>query len=199
VTQLESLLWLLPVLFMLHDFEEIIMLRPWLTREAGHLAQRFPFLAARALPHLQRLSTSAFAVAVAEEFVLLSFLTWLVVERAWYALWAGVTLAFFIHLVVHAAQFVVYGRYVPAIVSSAVVGPLSLLALCQVNASVALRWPVVAGWTGIALVAMAANVALAHVLAARFEAWLQRRFARQDAASPAPNTGAAGRPPAGRW
>jgi hypothetical protein len=103
----QSVMWLLPVVFMLHDFEEIIVLRPWLEREAGYLQQHFPRLATRVLPHFSQLSTSAFALAVAEEFVLLSAVTLFTVEREHYALWAGLVLAFGLHLVFHIVQFAV--------------------------------------------------------------------------------------------
>ncbi|MBI2332821.1 MAG: HXXEE domain-containing protein [Chloroflexi bacterium] len=71
---LDTLLWLLPAVFMFHDFEEIIMVRPWLQKNTPLLRERFPKLAERVLPQLESLSTSAFALAVAEEFILLTAL-----------------------------------------------------------------------------------------------------------------------------
>jgi hypothetical protein len=51
-------------------------------------AERFPSLATRVLPHLERLSTSSLALAVAEEFLLLSAVTYFAVEYRLYAGWA---------------------------------------------------------------------------------------------------------------
>ena len=69
------LMVLLPIVFMLHDFEEIIMFRPWLSRNRDELKTRFPrfeaFLTKRGFFDY---STSAFALAVCHEFVLLSAL-----------------------------------------------------------------------------------------------------------------------------
>jgi hypothetical protein len=170
--EIASLMWLLPVVFMVHDFEEIIMLQPWLTREAERFPKRFPGVAKRVLLHLSHLSTPAFALAVAEEFVVLSAITLLAVVGGLFALWAGIVLAFFIHLVAHGIQFIVYGRYVPAIATSILVGPLCLAGLAYLNTKHPLDWPEVALWTAIALVVMLGNVILAHALAARFQAWL---------------------------
>ena len=170
-----SIMWLLLVIFMIHDFEEIIMLKPWLDREAGRLQARFPRLAAWMLPHLTRLSTSAFALAVAEEFVLLSVITLVAVEWELYALWAGTALAICVHLAVHGLQFVVYGRYVPALITSVLCAPAGIVLVAYLNAQRPLRWPYVAVMTAVALGVVIANVAVAHALAAGFEGWLRRR------------------------
>ena len=130
----DTILWLLPIIFMLHDFEEIIMTKPWLTRNAGRLRQKYPRIAARLLPHFSGLSTSAFALAVAEEFVLLSVLTLFAAEYKLYALWAGVTIGFFLHLLAHAVQFLALRCYVPVILTSLPAGMYSLAALFTLNA-----------------------------------------------------------------
>jgi len=88
-------MWLWPMVFMLHDFEEIIMLKPWITKNASDLQERFSRLASRLLPHFESLSTSSFAFAVAEAFMFLSVLAYLTVEFELYAIGTGLLLAFF--------------------------------------------------------------------------------------------------------
>jgi len=175
--KIETLMWLLPAVFMLHDFEEIIMVQPWVRRNAPLLQKRFPKLAARFLPHLQKLSTPAFALAVAEEFILLTLLTCLAVEFNLYALWAGIVLGFFIHLLVHVIQFGVYRSYIPAILTSVPAGLYCLAALYSLDARVNLIWPEVAAWTLAALVVIAVNLMMAHGLAARFQRYLDEHSA----------------------
>lgn len=40
--EIQILIALLPILFMVHDFEEIIMFEPWLAKNRAELKRRFP-------------------------------------------------------------------------------------------------------------------------------------------------------------
>ena len=60
------LLCLFPIAFMLHDFEEIIVLPKWMARNANILRTRFPFLK-KQIAQLQGLSMTGFVIAVAGE------------------------------------------------------------------------------------------------------------------------------------
>jgi hypothetical protein len=45
--KLETLMWLLPIVFMFHDFEEIIMFKPWMNANYAALEKRLPAPAPR--------------------------------------------------------------------------------------------------------------------------------------------------------
>lgn len=169
----ESLMWLLPVVFMLHDFEEIVLLRPWLSRHREALLERFPGLARRLLPAGLRLSTNAFALIVAEEFALLAFVTLLAVELALYDLWVGVLIAFALHLLVHLGQALALREYVPVVATSAAALPYCVWALVAMDARVPLDWGAAIAWAGVATVVLVANLVLGHRLASRFQDWLE--------------------------
>jgi hypothetical protein len=169
----ESVMWLLVVVFMIHDFEEIIMIQPWLARNAANLNKRFPKMAGKLLSQYQKLSTSSFALAVAEEFVLLSFLTYLTVERELYSVWAGILLGYFIHLLSHIGQYIVYRRYVPAIFTSLLTGIYCIWAILYLNALHPLVWNAVFLWTLITLLVLVVNLIFIHWLARRFEQYLR--------------------------
>lgn len=182
--KVDSIMWLLPVVFMVHDFEEIVMFKHWFANEGPALRHRFPRLAARVLPHMERLSTAAFALAVAEEFVLLSLFTLIAVEFGLYSLWASMLLGFFIHLLVHIGQFLVYRRYVPVILTSVLGSIYCLWALLSFAADGLLDWAHILLWTPIFVVAIVANGVFIHFVAARFEAWLQARQVNPVATEP---------------
>jgi len=55
-----TLVWLLPIVFMIHDFEEIIFFKPWIHKNRDYLAKKYPKIASLFLRHLGRLSTSAY-------------------------------------------------------------------------------------------------------------------------------------------
>lgn len=115
---IRSLVWLFPVLFMLHDFEEIILMKRWLNRNRDALSLRFPRLSKRFLSHFDGISTASFTIGVAEEFVLICIVCAVSLLTGWYALWFGMFFAFLFHLLVHIAQSVAVGGYVPALVTS---------------------------------------------------------------------------------
>ena len=177
--KIETLMWLLPIVFMFHDFEEIIMFKPWLDSNRVTLEKRFPKWAMRFLSGQDKMSTSAFALAVAEEFIILSALTLLAVELELYPLWAGMLLGFFIHLLVHLGQFIVYRRYVPVILTSLPSGIYCLIALHDMNTYQPLDWKLVAIWTLVSLVVLVVNLALALKLAGIFEIWLEKNFSER--------------------
>lgn len=170
---LETLMWLLPIVFMLHDFEEIIMFRPWLQRESARLRLRFPRFAPRMLQQLESLSTSSFALAVAEEFVLLVMVTYWCVANQRYSAWAAVVLVFFLHLIMHIGQFALYRRYIPTIITSVVASIYCVVALWYLADLGLLAWPALLIDTLIAILLVVANFVFAHWIAARFERWLQ--------------------------
>jgi hypothetical protein len=174
--KIETLMWLLPIVFMFHDFEEIIMFKPWLNANGTALEKRLPQWASRALAGHNKMSTSAFALAAAEEFIILSALTLLAVELELYPFWAGMMLGFFIHLLVHMGQFAIYRGYVPVILTSLPSGLYCMIALHDLNAYQPLDWKLVAIWTLASLAILSANLALALKMSVRFETWLGKNF-----------------------
>lgn len=178
--RLETLMWLLPVVFMFHDFEEIIMFKPWMSANRAALARRLPAWAARILAKHGDMSTSAYALAAAEEFIVLSALTLLAVELELYPLWAGIMLGFFIHLLIHMGQFLVYRGYVPVILTSLPSGLYCLIALHDLNLHHPLDWKLVPLWTFVSLIIICINLALALKLAVKFDGWLVRNLTERN-------------------
>lgn len=169
-------MWLLPIIFMLHDFEEIIMFKPWLNANWSNLERRFPRIIINAMSKQRKLSGSAFAVAVAEEFTVLSVITLVAVELDLYHLWTGLMLGFFIHLLVHVGQFVVHRRYVPVIITSLPAGLYCIAALHDLNLHQTLDWGTIIFWTVLFVIFIAVNMVLAIRLSERFDRWLGEKY-----------------------
>jgi hypothetical protein len=169
----ETIMWLLPIVFMIHDFEEIIMFRAWLTTDGDKVRQRFPHRGVQFLRPLEGLSTAAMALAVAFIFLVLSVVTLLAVELNLYDFWTGLMLGFFIHLIAHIGQYFLMKRYVPCVITSVLGSLYCLWALGQMSAL--LNWPAVGGWTAFAGVLIMAALSTAHKVGALFERFLQAR------------------------
>lgn len=168
--ELEILILLFPVVFMLHDFEEIIFFKPWLAKNGPMLKARFPLLANRLLTRFEGLTTGAFTVAVAEEFVLFSAVSFWAVWSGYYLPWLGLLTAFTLHLVVHLAQWVAVRRYVPVLVTSFLALPYCIYAISRFAETGEFPFRSWLLWSVAAVAVGGFNLLLAHGLAARSRA-----------------------------
>lgn len=119
MSDLDKIVAIFPVVFMLHDFEEIIGFESWLKNNREELARRFPRIEKRFdKGGMFLLSTSTFAFAVCVIFVLVSLMSFISLYLGIYQWWFVVFSAFFVHLFIHIGQWIVYGKYIPAIITS---------------------------------------------------------------------------------
>lgn len=162
----DHIVYLLPIVFMLHEFEEIVFLKPWLERNEAWIRRKFPRFE-KALAGTASLSPAAFALIVAEEFILVSLATLAALVFHIYYPWLAVLLAFSLHTVVHLVQGLVLRRHIPVIATS-------ILALAYGIWGVAIAWKLFsAGEILLCLVLgtifMAANLRAMHRAAAAFD------------------------------
>ena len=171
---MEQYLWLFPILFVFHDFEEIIGCRLFVAKNGTAITQRFPKIAFI----FNNLSTEGFALAVAEELVLLLIICGLTFTniRAFNLLWLGTFIAFTLHLVVHIGQAIVIRKYIPALATSILVLPVSVwLTIDCVKVSDFSPIEIVA-YSLVAAIAVGANLFLAHWLARKFNEWQEGKI-----------------------
>ena len=63
------IIFLFPIFFMIHEFEEIIMIQKWINHNQIKLTQRFPHLYP-IIKKASKIDTHKFSIIVAEEFIL---------------------------------------------------------------------------------------------------------------------------------
>ena len=129
---MKDTIWLFPLLFIFHDLEEIIGFIPWIERNEKLLAKKATFI----LNTHKGLSTEGFALAVAEEFVvvlLVSFFALICHTRLLYLIWLGGFVAFALHLVVHILQAIWLRRYIPALATSILCLPVSSIIIWKAS------------------------------------------------------------------
>ena len=128
---------LLPFVFMVHEYEEIIMFRRWIDRNREELKKRYPkiesFFTQRGTFDY---STSTFAVGTAHEFILISVVSFCSVWTGEYQWWFAALTGYSVHLLIHIAQWIVYQKYVPVIITSLLTLPLCLCRICKVFYSI---------------------------------------------------------------
>lgn len=167
--KLETIMWLLPVAFMIHDFEEIVFMKSWARKKESYLLGRVPRFAKPFILHIKQLSTAAFALGVAEEFLMLSLAVYICVEYENYSLFAALTIGYLFHIIVHLMQGIYLRTYVPAIGTGVVTGIYNCYALWVLQQRNLIDW----GYVGIALPIVIAvifvNIAVLHYLAGKFD------------------------------
>ncbi len=167
--------WLLPIVFMLHDFEEILLMKPWLHKNGDVLKKRFPRFAPM-IAHQQGLSTAAFALAVAEEFIIISAVTALAYMFSSYAAWFAVLMAFALHLIMHIGQSLMIKGYVPAVATA-----LPAMAYCGWALWLAAGQGLFTIGQGILLTLLGTAAIVINLwLALKLAAWFDRRINRTD-------------------
>lgn len=159
------IVWLFPIIFMFHEFEEIIFFKSWIEKNKDDLSERYPKLAKRLLSRIEGLSLPAFTVAVAEEFLLLSIVTVLAVIFNWYLLWLAVFMGYFIHLLVHMVQSCVFRRYIPGIYTTMLSLVYCIYSICFILDNNLFSIAQIIIWTIIGCAIVFVNLIFAHKLA----------------------------------
>ncbi len=169
---LTLMICLFPIVFMFHDFEEIIFFKPWINKNNAYLRERFPVLSKKVLPRFESLSTSGFALAVAEEFVLLSLITYGSIYFDNYYFWIAAFMGFFIHLIMHAVQWIILRRYIPVIITTLISLPYCVYTFIKILEINMFQVFEIVLWTFVGILLMGINVLFAHKLGAKLDTWI---------------------------
>lgn len=116
---MESVFWLFPIVFMIHEMEEIIGFRLWFEKNFD-LVKKYSVLEKL----YSSFSSEGFAIAVLEEYIICIVVTGISIFWEIYIIWIGVFIAFAIHLAIHIIQSLVIRRHVPALISSIALLPI---------------------------------------------------------------------------
>ncbi|MGL5150952.1 MAG: HXXEE domain-containing protein [Clostridium sp.] len=166
------IIWLFPILFIFHDFEEIIFMQSWLNKNKLYLSNKFPKLSKKLLAHFDDITTETFAASVAEEFILISIVTIISYTTNWFNLWIGLFLAFTIHLIIHCIQILIIRRYIPAIVTSVICLPICTYIIKKVLVLFPLNTIILYSFLG--LIIMVINLIFVHNSMKVFKKWLEK-------------------------
>ena len=131
---IQTLIWLFPIMFILHDFEEIIMVEKWLNTKSPILYAKLPKKAADRVIKQFSMSTAQFAVAVVVIFFFVSSSTFSAsqfVNQEQFGniyIFIIVTLTFFLHAFTHLGQSIFLCSITPgAVTSLIIIIPYSLI------------------------------------------------------------------------
>jgi len=166
------IIWLFPIIFMFHDFEEIIIIKPWFVKNGEQIKARFPKISKRLLPYTDSLTTSSLSLGVAGMFMLVCIVTITANLTDWYYLWFGVFTVFTLHLLSHCLPGFVFKGYVPAIVTSVICLPLCCYLLVLFLQLFKMGFLQAALSVIMGIVVMMATRLIMHIVMQKFDRWL---------------------------
>ncbi len=162
-------IWIFPVLFIFHDMEEVIWLPGFIEKNREDIIKRYPIAEKLISVYKKGMTTEAFALAVYEELIVLITICALTeITKAEFAMgvWYGALIGFTAHLVIHILQSVALKRFIPALITSILTLPPSIMLL--IYTKWAMDISAIVG-TIIGIVGVAANLKLAHTLMDRYD------------------------------
>ncbi len=123
----QTLIWLFPIMFVLHDFEEIIMVEKWMKRNSIVMSEKLPKRIADRVIKQFSMSTAQFAVAVLVIFLFVSSSTVMANQYVIQGLLGNIhiftiiTITFFLHAFTHIGQSVILRSITPGVITSLIV------------------------------------------------------------------------------
>lgn len=128
---MRELFWMLPIVFMFHDFEEIIFLERWVKHvDRKKLEKHFakPMIE-KSLLHMEHVTTANFAIGVFGIYMILISCTFIAYIWNLEEFWISLFLVFTIHLCLHCVQALIWKGYIPALCTSLICIPICVYIL----------------------------------------------------------------------
>ncbi len=158
----------LPIIFIIHEVEEIVTQHKWMEANKDKLTNRLPRLES-IIYRLLQLNTKGFAIAAFEELIVLLLVTAYVLVGGPGAaeIWSATFMAFSIHLLIHVAQAVAVRGYIPGLVTTLLTLPYAYLGMQSICRAYSLYEIVIYAFLGTVI--MLLNLNFAHVLGGKFK------------------------------
>jgi hypothetical protein len=120
-----TLIWLFPIAFILHDFEELILFEPWLKKNAdlirSRIEHRLPAAMEKRVSRILDKNTTEFALSIYLIFILMVIVSLLAALSDQLIPFLIASSLFFLHGFMHIGQAIFLRRYIPALITSVVI------------------------------------------------------------------------------
>ncbi len=120
-----TLIWLFPIAFICHDFEELILGEPWMRKNAdeinARLKNRIPAFVSKQIGAVLQKTTTELTLTVSLIFAMTLLSAFLAAEYGAYGFFLLASGSFFLHGFMHVGQAILLRRYIPAAITSVIV------------------------------------------------------------------------------
>ncbi|MBS4200513.1 HXXEE domain-containing protein [Bacillus sp. FJAT-49732] len=120
----QTLIWLFPIIFILHDFEEIVMIEKWMKNHTNIIYEKLPRKMANRVIKQFSMSTAQFSVSVLVIFLFVSFSTYMASQYVNHHSLANIhfftvsIMVFFLHIFTHIGQSILFRSITPGVITS---------------------------------------------------------------------------------
>ncbi len=149
---------MLPLVFLFHDLEEIVMRKRCMPYLVQLVSSKFPRITL-IIRHLQNISTRNFIIIIIEEFLLITVALAVFLYDIPYPLLA-MFWGFSIHSLVHIAQAIIIRRYVPGLITSLLLLPYCALGVVHLIQRYSFEINMLLAVVGLAIVVV--NLLIMH-------------------------------------
>lgn len=119
MNNMNFIVWMFPVIFMIHDFEEIILAEVWSIRYRKEINTIWPKRQPFGLKYIDSYYTPSFSIAVEVEFLIFSLISILSIIFQNYFLWYSTFLGLILHMIfIHILVCIWFKNYVPGVITS---------------------------------------------------------------------------------
>jgi hypothetical protein len=150
IIEVQTLIWLFPIVFIIHDFEEIIMLEAWVKNNSNEVLKKLPRKWANRVAKQFSMSTAQMAVAVLFIFIIVSSVTFMANQFLISGPFGNINfftvliLTFLIHVFTHVVQSLFFRSITPGVITSIfLVLPYSLIMLQTLLNHQLISWKII--------------------------------------------------------
>ena len=158
-------------LFMLHEFDEIILIRPWISQNQDHQGYQKEMFIARKGSYL---SAESIALMIAEEFLLAFILLLLAILFRISELTMAIGFCHTFHLLGHIMQVFRFRRWVPGGFTALTTFPIFILVFVLYLSQQSVSWLLLLILSALVMAIILANLAFLHSKSQKLEAWIYR-------------------------
>lgn len=112
---IDFVVWSFLIIFMLHNFEEIIMIERWFNESYPRIRERIPSFAKKELDKFGTMTSAQFSAAVCVIFIVASALILITITTKQYYLFIGLNIFFALNIFTHPVQSIFLRSYVPGV------------------------------------------------------------------------------------
>lgn len=158
-------------LFMIHEFDEIVLIKPWIESQKDNLAyQQEMFIKGRKVYP----STESTALLIGEEFLLASIISLVASYFNSPELSIALLTGHLLHLLGHIGEWLRYRRFVPGAFTALVTFPILLIWLVYFVLATPLKWLLLLVLIPLVFILILANLYWLHSKSHAVENWLKK-------------------------
>lgn len=154
------------VLFVVHEFEEIAFIKPWIEKNNTN-----PNLQRHYFMRLKRIRTEVIALLIGEEILLVSLFSILSILFKDYTFITAFFGVYIIHLIGHVSEIFIYREYCPSIITSTITLPIFIWIIYHLFKNI--TFPNFILWLLLSLILVLLNFRFINYLEPRLNRWFE--------------------------